>query len=387
MVVDNAASVRHLLPEEDRMSFMLGALCHDLGKAVTTVLPECRAHGHEEEGVALTEDFLSLMTNEKKVIKTVSNLVRWHMTPFSLIEAGDGAWKRLHGEKRMDGRLDLLGWLSRCDWAGRPNRTPWPTTIEGVDFDHVPSKLCLQWHEDLGVEQIKPIIGGQDLLNEGIPEGPWIGEGLAAAFAAQVEDAELTDSGLLDIARKTAGFAWGMALAEKEKEKSMGIINWVTGMLNCVIAGALEKFVKSFPSGKPEIELHRGNIREFEGVLFCHLEIAKHDYSQVEHEIETLLQERSHGGSYRLEEECIELYSFWASNLPKDNPHYSNDDKVVYIGLMHLGDCGMHQGLGCEAEVAAILVLKYEDFADMDHKWSDTPRPPVRGLPSPHCFN
>jgi len=387
MVVDNAASVRHHVPEEDRMAFMLGALCHDLGKAVTTVLPECRAHGHEEEGVALTEDFLSLMTNEKKVIKLASNMVRWHMTPFSLIEAGDGAWKRLHGEKRMDGRLDLLGWLSRCDWAGRPNRTPWPTTIEGVDFDHVPSKLCLQWHEDLGVEQIKPVIGGQDLLDEGLPEGPWIGEGLAAAFAAQIEDTNLTESELLDIARKTAGFAWGMALAEKGEGKSMGIITFVTEMLNCVIAGALEKFVKSFPSGKPEVKLRRGNIGAFEGVTYWCLEVAKSDYSQVEHEVETLLQERSHGGSYLIDHHGVELYSFWASNLPKTNPHYSNDDIVVYVGLMHLGDCGMHQGLGCEAEVAAILVLEFEDFADMDHKWSDTPRPPVRGLPSPHCFD
>ena len=230
------------------------------------------------------------------------------------------------------------------------------------------------------------VIGGQDLLNEGIPEGPWIGEGLAAAFAAQIdEDTELTDSGLLDIARKTAGFAWMIALAEKEEEKSMGMIDWVTGMLNCVIAGALLQFVKSFPSGKPEIELHRGNIREFEGVLFCHLEIAKCEYSQVEHEIETLLQEHSHGGSYLLD--GIQLYSFWASNLPTNNPHYSEDDTVVYIGLMHHGDIGMHRGLGREAEAAAILVLKYEDFEDMHHEWIEDPSPPTRGLPSPHFFD
>lgn len=167
----------------------------------------------------------------------------------------------------------------------------------------------------------------------------------------------------------------------------MGIIDWVTEMLNCVIAGALEKFERSFPGGKPEVKLRRGNIRAFENVTYWCLEIAKSDYSQVEHEVNTLLQERSHGGSYQLEEECIELYSFWASNLPKTNPHYSNDDKVVYIGLMHLGDCGMHQGLGCEAEAAAILVLEFEDFADIDPKWSDTPRTPVRGLPSPHSFD
>lgn len=198
MVVDNAASVREFIPEEDRLAFMFGALCHDLAKATTTVLPECHAKAHDVKGVALAKNFLSLMTNEKKVIETVGRLVHCHMQPWQRKDAKDGSWKRLHGD--MDERLDLLGWLTRCDWGGRPSRTPWPTTVEGEEFDHVPSKLCFQWHDDLGVEPIKPILMGRHLKDAGLEPGPEFTPRLDAAFEAQLDNPELTRPELLEIA-------------------------------------------------------------------------------------------------------------------------------------------------------------------------------------------
>ena len=100
----------------------------------------------------------------------------------------------------MNERLDLLGWFSRCDWAGRPERSPWPTTEKGEDFDHVPSKLCFQWHEDLGIEPIKKVLMGRHLKDAGLKPGPEFTPRLDAAFEAQLDDPELTGPELLEIA-------------------------------------------------------------------------------------------------------------------------------------------------------------------------------------------
>jgi tRNA nucleotidyltransferase (CCA-adding enzyme) len=69
MVLDAAAELRSaaLYPE----GFMMSALTHDFGKAVSTVAEghKISAIGHEKTGVELTRQFLRRISNENKMFQ------------------------------------------------------------------------------------------------------------------------------------------------------------------------------------------------------------------------------------------------------------------------------------------------------------------------------
>jgi tRNA nucleotidyltransferase (CCA-adding enzyme) len=200
MVVDAAARVRHRIDEEWRLAFMLGALLHDIAKPITTELPVCTAHGHDSKGEELAETFLGRLTNERKLIDRVVSLVANHLRPFQLLngEAKPAAWKRLH--KRALNRLDVLGWMSRADWAGRPNRDPLHATENGKVVEHKASAQCWDWHEELGIDPVVPVLMGRHLIAAGFRPGPGFKVMLDAAFEAQLEDEGLGLEELLEVA-------------------------------------------------------------------------------------------------------------------------------------------------------------------------------------------
>lgn len=80
-VVDRAASYRDRA--SDPYAFMLLALTHDMGKAVTTAVIKGRIHAYEHElwGVPIAEAFVSRLTGEKSVTDYVVNMVPLHMRP------------------------------------------------------------------------------------------------------------------------------------------------------------------------------------------------------------------------------------------------------------------------------------------------------------------
>lgn len=116
LVIDEAAKRKNL--SKDARVFMWAALLHDLGKAVTTKLRNGRitSYDHEKEGEKLCTQFLSEFSCEKKFIKDVSLLVRWHMeTLFTLKKLPYGNLKQMMSE--VDYREIAL--LSLCDRLGR----------------------------------------------------------------------------------------------------------------------------------------------------------------------------------------------------------------------------------------------------------------------------
>ena len=197
-VVDAAARVRHMIPEEWRLAFMYGALLHDVGKPSTTVLPICTAHGHDAKGVPIALEFMGRLTNEKQLTDRVAALVLNHLRPYQLTgKAKPSAWKRLH---RKVERLDVLGWLSRADWAGRGNRDPLTPSENGVTVEHPPSAACFEFFAELGNEPIKPVILGRHLIAEGHKPGRAFAPALAAAFEAQLDNPEWGQAELLRVA-------------------------------------------------------------------------------------------------------------------------------------------------------------------------------------------
>ena len=189
IVVDEAAQVRHLVDEEWRLAFMFAALLHDVAKPDTTVLPECTARGHESGGETLTRVFMERLTGNTKLIDQTVSLVVNHLQPFQLCRhAKPSAWKRLQGKVR----LDVLGWLSRADWAGRHNRSALTAFDNGEKVEHRPSKLCFEWYKELGKEPIEPKLKGRHLIEHGMEPGPKFKVILDAAFQIQLENPGFT---------------------------------------------------------------------------------------------------------------------------------------------------------------------------------------------------
>lgn len=158
MVLDNAAKLRHLIPNKWKLAYMFGALLHDVGKPSTTT-PDLKAHGHDAAGIKISETFLNRITNDKDLINKVTTIVGLHMRPGQLFSsnAKDAAWKRLHNKCR----LDILGWQSKADSAGRTGRN--------VLLDkHETSETCFKLFKKFGETKIKPIISGKDLIALGL---------------------------------------------------------------------------------------------------------------------------------------------------------------------------------------------------------------------------
>ncbi|MCD7717689.1 MAG: HD domain-containing protein [Lachnospiraceae bacterium] len=82
MVVDYAALIRDQAVRP--FPFMLSALCHDLGKAVTTQADtdgRIHAYGHEEAGITISDSMLRRIGVDDDTVSYVKNMVRLHMQP------------------------------------------------------------------------------------------------------------------------------------------------------------------------------------------------------------------------------------------------------------------------------------------------------------------
>lgn len=169
---------------EDPWAEMLGVLCHDLGKAVTTVFERgrWRSARHDEEGAALAHALLARLTDRAGLADKVAALVREHLRPGQLHLArervGDAAIRRL--ATRVD--LRALVRVARADAAGRmtPIPDPWP-----------PGAWLLARAESLGVRDAapSPLLLGRDVLALGVAPGPRVGALLRAAYELQLEGA------------------------------------------------------------------------------------------------------------------------------------------------------------------------------------------------------
>ncbi|MEJ7619181.1 MAG: HD domain-containing protein, partial [Pyrinomonadaceae bacterium] len=125
LVLDRARELIDDLAYPKRVTVMLGALCHDLGKPATTEFRDgrLRAHGHDLAGVAPTEsllDKLNVHTLDGYDVRTqVLSLVREHLKPGEFYkkrtEVSDGAFRRL--ARRCE--LDLLYRVAKADSLGR----------------------------------------------------------------------------------------------------------------------------------------------------------------------------------------------------------------------------------------------------------------------------
>ena len=187
LCLDAAVRIRGQM--EDPWVEMLGVLCHDLGKAVTTVFERGRWRSPNHDAGAgaerLVRGLIGRITREDGVADRVWSLVREHLRPSQLYLAQpnvkDGAIRRL--ATRVD--IPALVRIAWADGAGRDE--PYADT----PADWPPGQWLLERAAGLGVEKQRPrpFLQGRDLIELGMAPGPAMGEVIAASFELQLDGA------------------------------------------------------------------------------------------------------------------------------------------------------------------------------------------------------
>jgi tRNA nucleotidyltransferase (CCA-adding enzyme) len=184
MVIDEARQRNRDLDRAQMASVMLGAVCHDFGKPLTTAIVDgrIRSLGHEEAGVEPATamlDRLNLHSLDGFDVRTqVLGMVAHHLKPGAFYkvrdEISDGAFRRL--ALRVD--LELLARLARADCNGRTGH-----------FDCTAMDWFVERARALGVEHRPPppILMGRHVLALGLQPGPAVGEVLKAVYELQLD--------------------------------------------------------------------------------------------------------------------------------------------------------------------------------------------------------
>ncbi|HAJ74375.1 MAG TPA: tRNA nucleotidyltransferase [Lachnospiraceae bacterium] len=166
-VLDAAAKLREKAHEPTY--FMMAALCHDLGKTVSTQKTDgrIRSVGHEIRGVEIADVFVRRLTTETKLRKYVCNMVRLHMSPNLLADqnAGKKAFMRMF-DRSCDPEDLLL--LAKADRMGQDRETHYEKTEE---------LLTGRLHEFKELMD-RPFVQGRDLVGAGMEPGPEMHEAL-----------------------------------------------------------------------------------------------------------------------------------------------------------------------------------------------------------------
>jgi tRNA nucleotidyltransferase (CCA-adding enzyme) len=169
--------------EASRVAWMLAALCHDLGKAVTTqeAIKEGQLRivspGHSEEGVGLAENFLKGIDMPESVRARVRPLVANHLVHIQPLTD--------RGVRRLAARLhpETIQGLVRLIVADHSGRPPKPGGLPES------AQRLLAQAAELAVTAgaPKPILMGRHLLARGVCPGPALGALLHEAFEAQLD--------------------------------------------------------------------------------------------------------------------------------------------------------------------------------------------------------
>lgn len=183
LVLDEAAKLR--AEAKEPLAFMMAALCHDFGKrdALQDDNGRIRALGHEEAGIPIAKDFLSRITNKKRLYQYVLNMVELHMRPNIMASQSSSRKSFCKLFDRSVCPEDLL-LLSKADALGR-----------AIEQDYAPTGFFLQrrlaeYREILS----RPFVQGADLVAAGFQPGNDFREALAYAHKMRLAGVSKTDA-------------------------------------------------------------------------------------------------------------------------------------------------------------------------------------------------
>lgn len=170
LVLDQAAGLRKQAKEP--LYLMLAALCHDIGKAITTEEINGRLHalGHETEGLPLVKKALQRVTNENALIKYVLNMTELHMRPNQMAADGSSQKSMNHLFDRSVSPEELI-LLAEADYTGRAG-----------EWDFEPNRMFFKERLEVFQEMMaQPYVMGRDLIEAGLKPDKNFSELLAYA--------------------------------------------------------------------------------------------------------------------------------------------------------------------------------------------------------------
>ena len=160
----------------------LGILLHDIGKPLCYTEDEKGGHfkGHAPAGVEITKEVLARLRFDNETIRRMALLVEWHDIPLS---AEKKRVKRLM-QKLSDADILRLLEVKRCDrLAHAKNYREIPPGLALI-----PSVIDEIRAEDACLSLRTLAVGGDDLMELGIPKGKQIGEMLHALLEEVIEE-------------------------------------------------------------------------------------------------------------------------------------------------------------------------------------------------------
>jgi tRNA nucleotidyltransferase (CCA-adding enzyme) len=198
MVVDQARTRIDDLDHPQKVTVMLGAVCHDLGKPPTTAFVDGRIRSmeHEQAGVAPATRLMDRLNVHSlggyDVRAQVLGIVAHHLKPLAFFKSatpvGDGAFRRL--AQKVD--LEMLARVAESDCLGRTG-----------NFDCSGIGWFLERARALGVEHAAPprLLMGRHLLELGVRPGPRMGEILQQVYEQQLDGRVVTVDDAIAAAR------------------------------------------------------------------------------------------------------------------------------------------------------------------------------------------
>ncbi len=173
---------RENLNENDRLILIFAALCHDLGKAETTIKNEDGrwvAPKHTEVGVHVSERFLQQIHAPEWLIDSVKPLVGEHMAHLSH-QNEDPSHRTI---RRLANRLapvSIRMWSMLCE-ADQSGRPPLPKSNPVKRWEGIANQLAVNDGKP------EPILMGRHLLDLGFQPGKGMGNILGEAFEQQLD--------------------------------------------------------------------------------------------------------------------------------------------------------------------------------------------------------
>jgi tRNA nucleotidyltransferase (CCA-adding enzyme) len=186
LVVDAAVLERTGQEHEDRV-LMFAAMCHDMGKPLTTNLTDGRYRSleHCEAGEAPTRSLLARVPHGQDIVEAVVKLVRHHLAPELLYagKAGPAAVRRLVRRLSPETNVAQLVRLARADQFGRGNGEAQPRSFPAGDW-------LLAMADKVRVVEApeSPVLMGRHLIEAGLTPGPSFAAILKLAYEIQTAE-------------------------------------------------------------------------------------------------------------------------------------------------------------------------------------------------------
>lgn len=179
-VAQQAANIcdREGVDRETRVICVLAAICHDMGKVKTTIFKDGRIRSpkHAQAGVDISRDFLRSIKAPNKIINEVGELTLFHM--YHTHDIDKKTVRRLLTKLKYTD-IKKLCILMEADVSGRPPLPKGKTeSIIRVE------KFALELESE--PQQIKPMITGNMIIEQGITDGREIGRIKKELFDIQI---------------------------------------------------------------------------------------------------------------------------------------------------------------------------------------------------------